>query len=100
MRTPVPNTDHLTMIRRAFATQMLGNMGVVNERLHAALASVPREVFLGQAPWSILKVPGGSQTLPSNDPIYAYQDVLFALSPERGVNNGSPSLHARMLHEL
>jgi protein-L-isoaspartate(D-aspartate) O-methyltransferase len=38
--------------------------------------------------------------LPSNDPVYAYQDVLFALKQERGVNNGSPSLHARMMHAL
>jgi protein-L-isoaspartate(D-aspartate) O-methyltransferase len=29
-----------------------------------------------------------------------YQDMLFALASQRGVNNGSPSLHARCLHAL
>jgi protein-L-isoaspartate(D-aspartate) O-methyltransferase len=38
--------------------------------------------------------------LPANDPVYAYQDAVFALVPERGVNNGSPSLHAKMLNDL
>jgi protein-L-isoaspartate O-methyltransferase len=32
--------------------------------------------------------------------VLAYQDVLFALQSEKGVNNGSPSLHARLLAEL
>lgn len=38
--------------------------------------------------------------LPSSDLVLAYQDVLFALQSEKGVNNGSPSLHARLLAEL
>ncbi|MCI0363090.1 MAG: hypothetical protein L0219_04365 [Phycisphaerales bacterium] len=30
----------------------------------------------------------------------AYQDALFALVPEKSINNGSPSLYARLLAAL
>lgn len=53
--------------------------------------------LFGLPPWQIAR-PAGYLALPSADPVLAYQDVLFALSPERGVNNGSPSMHARWLH--
>ena len=31
---------------------------------------------------------------PSADPIYLYADTLIGILPERGINNGQPSLHA------
>src|SRR5215472_2948143 len=61
-----------------------------------ALAIVRREDFLGDEPWRIARGPA----LTVNDPVYVYQDVVLALAPERGVNNGSPSLHAKMLNDL
>ena len=93
--------EELRIVRRAFARQVLAVAGVAgNARLEAAFAEVRRECFLGRDPWMIADVGRGPTPLPANDPVYAYQDVLFALSPSRGVNNGAPSLHARLLHAL
>jgi protein-L-isoaspartate(D-aspartate) O-methyltransferase len=91
----------LATVRRAYAHQMLALAGISHSpRLEEAFASVPRERFLGPPPWQVSRPPMGYQSLPSTDPVIAYQDALFALAPDRGVNNGSPSLHARWLHAL
>jgi protein-L-isoaspartate(D-aspartate) O-methyltransferase len=42
-------------------------------------------------------VADGHLTTPSSDPELVYQDIVIALSKEKGINNGEPSLHARML---
>ena len=42
--------------------------------------------------------PGGY--VATEDPAALYHDVLVALDPERGINNGQPSLHALALHAL
>jgi protein-L-isoaspartate(D-aspartate) O-methyltransferase len=61
---------------------------------------VPREDFLGPPPWSIVDAGLGGVRLAGDDPTPLYDDVLVVLDAERGVNNGSPSLHALMLHTL
>lgn len=89
----------LAIVRRAYARQMLATAGIASDpALEDAFATVPRERFLGDPPWSFARLSGGYQPSPTRDPVVAYQDVLFALAPERGVNNGSPSLHALLLH--
>jgi protein-L-isoaspartate(D-aspartate) O-methyltransferase len=89
----------LAIIRRAFARQMLAIAVVEDDvRLENAFASVRRERFLGQPPWIMSRGAAGYRGLASTDPAILYQDILVALSPERGVNNGSPSLHAHWLH--
>jgi len=93
--------EELRIVRRAFARQIPAVAGVAgNTRLEAAFGQVRRERFLGSDPWMIVDIGRGLIRLPANDPVYAYQDVLFALSPSRGVNNGGPSLHARLLDAL
>jgi protein-L-isoaspartate(D-aspartate) O-methyltransferase len=90
----------LTIIRRAYATQMLAIAGVAdNSRLEEAFAAIPRERFLGPPPWRFSRA-FGYETLPSAEPVLVYQDILLALSADRGVNNGSPSLHAKWLHAV
>lgn len=79
---------------------MLAVLGVDDLRIEAAFAAVPREKFLGDPPWTILSPFGGYRVLAIADPVSAYQDILFALDPARGVNNGSPSLHAKLLQAL
>lgn len=34
---------------------------------------------------------------PSDDPVYLYTDQLVGILPERNLNNGEPSLHARLI---
>lgn len=89
----------LAIVRRAFARQIMAIAGVQDEAVERAFASVRRENFLGAEPWQLVMWKQ-QLTLPQNDPVSIYQDVVIALEPERGVNNGSPSLHARMLHDL
>lgn len=96
----VVDADRLGIVRQAFAQQILAVAGVANNpAIEAAFASVPRERFIGPPPWQIV-TRQGYRTLASDDPVVAYQDINFALSPGRGVNNGSPLLHAMWLHAL
>lgn len=93
--------QELAVIRRAFAKQILALAGIeADARLEEAIAAVPRERFLSAPPWHISRPPRGYETVLSHDPVVLYQDALFALLSPRGVNNGSPSLHARWLHAL
>lgn len=91
--------NEMAVVRRAFARQMMAIADVQDERVERAFASVRRENFLGTEPWQLVMWKQ-QLTLPQNDPVDIYQDVVIALAPERGVNNGSPSLHAKMLHDL
>jgi protein-L-isoaspartate(D-aspartate) O-methyltransferase len=93
--------EELATVRRAFAKQMLALADIESDsRLEEAFAAVPRERFLGPAPWQMSRQSMGYGTLHSQDPVVLYQDALFALASNRGVNNGSPSLNARWLHAL
>ena len=93
--------EELQIVRHAFARQVVALVGASdNAPLEAAFRTVRRERFLGTEPWTIFIAGSGVVPLPANDPVYAYQDALFTLSPSRCVNNGSPSLHARLLTAL
>jgi protein-L-isoaspartate(D-aspartate) O-methyltransferase len=100
-RRPATDFDEaaLAIVRRAYARQILSVAGIEDPALEAAFATVPREHFLGPPPWQIVQA-GSYRTLPNSAPVLAYQDVLFGLAPHRSVNNGSPSLHAALLHHL
>jgi protein-L-isoaspartate(D-aspartate) O-methyltransferase len=67
-------------------------------QLAEAFAAVRREQFLGAGPWQIV-TPVGYLAAP-DDPSFVYQDVAIALLPDRQINNGQPSLHARCLAAL
>lgn len=82
---------------RAFYARFVVNLaGSSDERLIAAFAAVPREDYLGPGPWPVF-VGDGYLTTISADPRLVYQDILIGLAPERRINNGQPSLHARSL---
>ena len=82
--------------RRFYAELVVRSAGSANARLVDAFAQVPRERFVGPGPWHVF-VGDGYITTPTDDPRFLYQDVLIALAPERNINNGQPSLHARCL---
>ncbi len=89
----------LAELRRVYARQMLALANASHDKpLENAFAAVPRENFLGEGSWRIM-TPWSPYTLvEERDPALIYQDVVVALDEERGVNNGSPSLHARWMH--
>jgi protein-L-isoaspartate(D-aspartate) O-methyltransferase len=68
-------------------------------RLIEVFASVPREQFIGPGPWRIV-TQNGYANIPSDDPAFLHQDFAVALQPERQLNNGQPSLHARCFAAL
>ena len=82
--------------RSFYAALITGAAGVVDPRIATAFRSVAREDFLGPGPWQVKAGNGYIQT-PSDDPAFLYQNILVALSAERGINNGEPLLHARCL---
>ncbi|WP_250955912.1 methyltransferase domain-containing protein [Rhizobium sp. CG5] len=88
------------VLGRKYAQRVLVQAGVADDaRLAAAFATVPRQSFLGPPPWWVRSLSGG-YSAPTDDPEVIYDDVLVALDASRGINNGSPSLHARAIHAL
>ncbi len=72
------------------------NMAIVE-----AFAAVPRERFFDPGPWHILTDrprllhnPFDYTLTPDDDPRWIHHDVLVAIDPSRGLNNGLPSFWA------
>jgi protein-L-isoaspartate(D-aspartate) O-methyltransferase len=86
----------IEVFRRFYAEFIVKSAGSSDQRLIDAFAAVPREDFLGPGPWQVFVGSGYIPTI-SDDPRLLYQDVLVGLAPERKINNGQPSLHARCL---
>jgi len=80
-----------------YAEMTCARAGIVDRRLEAAFAAVRREDFLGPGPWPIPTGSGDYVRTPSDDLLYIYSDLAVGLIPERGLNNGGPSSHARWL---
>lgn len=89
--------QELAVIRRAYAKQIMAEFAVADARVEAAFAAVRREQFLGPGPWPVLRWMRGYVTTPSDDPVYLYNDHVIGILPERNLNNGQPSLHARLM---
>jgi len=90
--------DRIQAARRFYADMITAKAGANDDRIRDAFARVPREKFLGPGPWLAYVFQSGAYvTTPTDDPVLVYQDILFALAPEQGINNGEPTLHARNL---
>ena len=88
----------LAALRRFYARLVAATGGVTSPAIIDAFATVPRERFLGRGPWQI-PVLGGYMSSETADPAILYQDILVGLAPEKGLNNGQPTLHALCLSE-
>src|ERR1700726_48162 len=91
--------DELSIIRAAYAKQILAAGGVDNARLQAAFGAIRREDFLGPGPWPILRWPRDYLLSPDTDPVYLYTNDLVGIVPERRINNGQPAWHAHLIHQ-
>ena len=89
----------LSIIRAAYAKQILAAARVDNASLSAAFSTIRREDFLGPGPWPILRWSGNYVPTPDADPVYLYTNDLVGVLPERHINNGQPSLHAHLIHQ-
>ena len=88
-------------LRAYYANLIVGQRtGRPDARLIAAFVAVPREHFVGPGPWKVFVLAGKYIDTPSDDLCFLYQDVLVALSADRRINNGQPSLHAHCLAAL
>ena len=56
-----------------------------------------REDFLDPGPWLVIGERGDYFPTPSADPAYLYLDHAVGILTERHLNNGQPSLHAKLL---
>jgi protein-L-isoaspartate(D-aspartate) O-methyltransferase len=91
--------DELSIIRAAYAKQILAAACVDSARLQAAFDAIRREDFLGPGPWPILRWLRDYVLTPDTDPVYLYTNDLVGIVPERRINNGQPSLHAHLIHQ-
>lgn len=99
--------DRSAKLRAFYARRIAGAAGIEDPAVAAAFAAVPREAFLGPAPWFIPVSRQGAPSgpveylaTPDDDPAFAYGDWLIAIDRARAVHNGEPSLHARCLAAL
>jgi protein-L-isoaspartate(D-aspartate) O-methyltransferase len=88
--------------RQLYAEELRFTANVIIRSVTKAFATVPREHFVGAGPWRI-KSPMRVEdywTTADADPRHVYHDVLIALDETRGINNGQPSLWAKLYDEL
>ena len=94
-------TNQLADYKRYYAQLLVQLIGKPEDQaLKIAFQSVPRELFLGKSPWQIADLQGGYVNAPTNNAEFAYQNILFGLDTDKGINNGLPSLHANNLSVL
>jgi len=92
--------EGLAALRADYARRTLDKVRVEDPALEAAFAAVKREDFLGPGPWQVFRFAKGYEPTSDADPARLYTDELFGIVPERGLNNGQPSLHAHLLHAV
>jgi protein-L-isoaspartate(D-aspartate) O-methyltransferase len=83
-----------TAAREAFAARIEREAGLESAALVRALATVPREDFVGAGPWKIMRpaeLGKGYVLTPDADPVHLYDTVVVALDAARKLNNGEPS---------
>ena len=110
-QTCASTVEHASMTsldaaRRYFADEIQAVANLHTVALVDALASVPRESFLGPGPWLIAtpdaRRPGHVtyRPTPDADPRHVYHNVLLAIDTSRSLNNGHPSTLAACLDAL
>jgi protein-L-isoaspartate(D-aspartate) O-methyltransferase len=90
----------LAAIRRDYAKAIQSRAQITSPRIVRAFATVPRERFLGEGPWRIRSISRQYSSTIDANPIHLYQDVLVAIDEDRELDNGLPSLWARLFDLL
>ncbi|MEM9047470.1 MAG: methyltransferase domain-containing protein [Pseudomonadota bacterium] len=96
-------TSDLEGARRWYAEDIAAVAPVApGSRVVEAFAHVAREDFLGPGPWQLhsrLDL-GRTHLTADTDPRHLYHDVLVTIAAASGINNGLPSLWARVFEAL
>jgi protein-L-isoaspartate(D-aspartate) O-methyltransferase len=88
-------------IRKAYAETVCDAAKVTSPLLREALATVPREKFLGPGPWFLRgPQPGAAGMTEDADPARVYQNASIAIHRERELFNGQPASIAAWLESL
>jgi protein-L-isoaspartate(D-aspartate) O-methyltransferase len=91
----------LASARRHYAEEIKYRGQISSPRLLQAFAAVQRERFVGQGPWRIRsEIVHDYWSTENADPVHLYHDVLVAIDEERKLDNGLPSLWARVFDVL
>ena len=88
--------------RQRYARELSFTAKLASRVVIDAFATVPREHFFGPGPWRVLSpmALGEYWSTEDADPRHLYHDVLIAIDEARRLNNGQPSLWARMYDQL
>jgi protein-L-isoaspartate(D-aspartate) O-methyltransferase len=95
--------------RKFFAQEVRFAANVSSPALVEAFAHVPREKFLGPAPWHLGSPEQRAMSaagllrlsyLQTEDPRDLYHNVVISIDPSRDINNGQPSALARWMDVL
>lgn len=90
--------------RQRYVDEIRANAGTTTEKLLAAFANVPREEFVGPAPWTTFARRAAGQMQPQiaqvTDPADLYRDIAVLLDPVRNLTNGNPGTLAPWLDAL
>jgi protein-L-isoaspartate(D-aspartate) O-methyltransferase len=89
----------LNTARRYYAEELKYVAHIKSDAIVRAFAKVPREKFLGSGPWRIAWGEKG-WTTEDDDPKHLYHNILVAIAPARGLNNGQPSFLAYLIDAL
>jgi protein-L-isoaspartate(D-aspartate) O-methyltransferase len=99
-----PATDRFTLeqLRRFYSEELRIVAGLESPDLVSAFARVPRERYLGAPPWKFASGTSGmkSSYRTTSSVCDLYHDVFVALESEKFLNNGQPSMIARLIAAL
>ncbi|HEY7497459.1 MAG TPA: hypothetical protein VH740_03050 [Vicinamibacterales bacterium] len=89
--------------RRFFAEEIEAVANISNKALVDAIATVPREAFLGTGPWTVrseIDMMGPARQTPDADPRWTYHNYAIAIDSSRQLFNGAPALIASAIDKL
>lgn len=100
--------DSTETVRQFYAEELHAVCNLQSPALVRALATVPRERFLGPGPWRIrgmdgMFLPGATgsyRETPDGDPRHVYHNVIVSIDPARELNNGHPGTLACWIDAL
>jgi protein-L-isoaspartate(D-aspartate) O-methyltransferase len=98
----VAASDAVKLARHWYAEELRFTARVRSASVIGAFAMVPRERFVGPGPWWIRSPMNMDEywSTADADVRHVYHDVLIALDEAHGINNGQPSLWARLFDYL